>query len=111
MAAHPERSRLSRSAGRPGRGVLFLGLLCLGLDRCPTDLMVPAALAGEPLEVRLESLQGEGFRLLPGVGPVLAERLEHARVAAGGVLSPQMAASVRGVGPSLLARWTQMRSR
>jgi len=111
MAARSDMSRLSRSTGSPGRAVLLLGLLCLGLDRCPREGNVPAALAGEPLDVCVESLQGVGFRLLPGVGPVLAERLEHARVAAGGALSAQMAAAVRGVGPSLLARWTQMRSR
>jgi hypothetical protein len=68
-------------------------------------------MAGEAVEVRLEALEGRSFRLLPGVGPVLSERLEAARVEAGGALDGAAAAAVRGVGPSLLAQWDRMRSR
>ena len=72
---------------------------------------MPAIRAGSPVQVRLESLEGQAFRLLPGVGPVLAERLEEARQAAGGILDARAAAAVRGVGPSLLAQWDRMRAR
>ncbi len=91
--------------------MLLLGILAVFLDACPGTGSVPAAGAGQPVEVRLEALEGQAFRLLPGVGPVLAERLEKARVEAGGVLNARDADAVRGVGPSLLAQWDRMRSR
>ncbi len=98
-------------AGDPGRGVFVLGFVALVLHAWGPSERLSAREVGVPLELRLEELQGPGFRLLPGVGPVLAVRLEAARVAAGGVLDREAAAAVRGVGPSLLSRWEQMRSR
>ncbi|RKY18896.1 MAG: hypothetical protein DRQ55_12125 [Planctomycetota bacterium] len=70
---------------------------------------VPATRAGEPVPLRLETLEGAEFRLLPGVGPVLAGRLEQARQAAGGALSEAAAQDVRGVGEVLLERWRAVR--
>jgi hypothetical protein len=61
--------------------------------------------------MRVEDLRGAEFRLLPGVGPVLAERLEAARVAAGGRLLPERVQDVPGVGPALAARWAALRPR
>ena len=63
--------------------------------------------AGEPVPLRLEALRGDEFRLLPGVGPVLAARLEAARQAAGR-LDPADP-HVPGVGPALLAKWAALR--
>ena len=62
-------------------------------------------MAGEPQTLSWETLEGPRFRLLPGVGPVLAGRLEAARAAAGGPLDPVSARGVKGVGPMLLRRW------
>jgi hypothetical protein len=64
---------------------------------------------GEPIPLEIEALSGDGFRLLPGVGPVLAARLEAARVAAGGRLTQADLLRVPGVGPSLRARWAALR--
>ena len=61
--------------------------------------------AGEPLPLRPEELRGADFRLLPGVGPVLAELLEAARIAAGGRLDEAALSRVEGVGPATLRRW------
>ena len=95
-----------------GRGLLLLAALAFACDAWPwRDQRVPAGRSGTPLSVRLEDLQGPAFLLLPGVGPVLAERLEAAREAAGGVLDPLRAGRVKGVGPALLARWAELRSR
>jgi hypothetical protein len=96
-----------------GRGLVLLGVLALIGDAWPWPMgqRVPAQAAGQPLSVRLQDLRGAGFRLLPGVGPVFQERLEAARVAAGGVLDESLAAEVKGVGPALLQRWALLRSR
>ena len=91
--------------------MVLLGLMALLCDAWPSGGRMPAAEAGEPIPIRLEELRGPAYRLLPGVGPVLAERLESARVAAGGVLDAAAAAAVRGVGPTLLARWAVLRAR
>jgi hypothetical protein len=107
----------SERAQRPweGAGLLLVGLLALGrahvaalaLARAPPD---PATL-GEAIALDVEALQGADFRLLPGVGPVLAARLEEARRAAGGTLHPADLRSIPGVGPSLRRRWEALRSR
>jgi|GEM_PF-3551475 len=70
---------------------------------------VAASQVGTPVPLRIEDLAGDEFRLLPGVGPVLAERLEAARVAAGGRLPPERQLAVPGVGPALLAKWSALR--
>ncbi len=72
--------------------------------------------AGTPIALDIEELSGDDFRLLPGVGPVLAERLETARQEAarsrpGGRLTPAELERVPGVGPSLLRRWAALRTR
>jgi len=96
-----------------GRGLLLLALVAFACDLWPWSAAhrVPASRSGIWLSVRLEDLQGPAFLLLPGVGPVLAERLEAARVAAGGVMDPVLAGRVKGVGPVLLLRWAELRSR
>jgi hypothetical protein len=91
-----------------GRALVVLGLLALLRQGCPAPAAVPAWEAGVPLPLDWASLQGERLRLLPGVGPVLAERLEQARTQAGGVLDAAVAARVPGIGPSLLARWAAL---
>lgn len=95
-------------ARRQARGLLVLALLgwlrfACRADATPPDLRDVA----QPVSLRLEDLSGDGFRLLPGVGPTLAARLEAARVAAGGRLDERTADAVSGVGPSLLARWRE----
>jgi len=91
-----------------GRALLALGLFAMLRATCfPGDPARWQAVV-EPCSLRLEDLAGERFRLLPGVGPVLAGRLEAARRAAGGRLDPDTARSVPGVGPSLLARWAAL---
>ncbi|HEX5009673.1 MAG TPA: hypothetical protein VFY71_04670 [Planctomycetota bacterium] len=97
----------SRSRGAPA--LLLLGLLAL-VRAWVVGAPPPAAWqSGEPVPLRLEDLRGAEFRLLPGVGPVLAERLEAARVAAGGRLLPERVQEVPGVGPALAARWAALR--
>lgn len=92
----------------PGRALLLLGLLA-GLRAALVPPQPPEwVVLAEPVPLVLEQLAGEEYRLLPGVGPVLAERLEAARRAAGGVLDPEAAAGVTGVGPVLLARWAAL---
>ena len=93
------------SGPRRGAGLVLLGLLALGRAACADGGPVSAAEAGRPLDLAVENLQGERFRLLPGVGPALAARLEAARVAAGGRLDPARLEEVPGVGPVLAARW------
>lgn len=91
-----------------GRALLLLGLLALLRAACFPGTPARWELAVEPCSMRLEDLAGERFRLLPGVGPVLAGRLESARRASGGRLDAAAAARVPGVGPSLLARWARV---
>ena len=97
----------SRSRGAPA--LLLLGVVAL-VRACTVGAPPPAAgQAGEPVPLRIEDLRGAEFRLLPGVGPVLAARLEAARVAAGGRLLPEHVQDVPGVGPALAARWAALR--
>jgi len=99
---------MARSFPRGAAALLFLGVLSL-LRACVSGLPPPAAWrAGEAVPLRLSALQGAEFRLLPGVGPVLAERLEAARLAAGGQLLPERVQDVPGVGPALAARWAAL---
>jgi hypothetical protein len=66
---------------------------------------------GVPIRLEIEALSGQAFRLLPGVGPVLAARLEAARQAAGGRLDERLLDEIPGVGPGLAARWGALRTR
>gem|GEM_PF-3082529 len=94
-----------------GRGLMIIGLAALCRASC-ADLDAPRASAvGEPVEIRLEQLSGDAWRLLPGVGEVLAARLEQARLDAGGHLDQQGIDDVPGVGPRLLARWLRLQAR
>lgn len=92
-----------------GRGLLLLGVVAILRASCVGPAHIPAAVAGEPIPLQLETLSGQAFRLLPGVGPVLAARLEQARLAAGGTLDEAGARAVHGVGEVLLSRWRALR--
>jgi len=106
-----EAPRAARPPPGPGRALLALGLLaCLRAGPCRAPPLHPAAL-GEPVPLELEALSGAEFRLLPGVGPRLAERLEAARIAAGGRLDAAALDAVSGVGPVLRERWDALRAR
>lgn len=91
----------------PGPALVLLGLLALLRAWLACGPPPAAWQAGEPVPLRLEALRGAEFRLLPGVGPVLAARLEAARQAAGR-LDPSDP-HVPGVGPALLAKWAALR--
>lgn len=95
---------------RLARGLLLLGVLACVRAACTQPGGVAATRAGQIVPLQIENLSGPEFRLLPGVGPVLAERLEAARIAAGGRLDEQAAEAVRGVGPALLERWRALRT-
>ena len=98
-----------RSAHRGGPALLLLGGVAL-VRACIVSAPPPAPWeVGTPVPLRVEDLQGDEFRLLPGVGPVLAGRLESARLAAGGRLRPERLPGVPGVGPVLAARWAALR--
>ena len=97
-------------SGRQGSTRAERGLLLLAVVALIRALLLGAAVPdpgvpGEAVDLSPESLQGAAFRLWPGVGPALAERLEAARIAAGGVLTEEDLMAVRGVGPGLMARW------
>jgi hypothetical protein len=95
---------------RPGVALLALGALAVVRALVLSAPPVAAWEAGTSVPLRVEDLAGaDEFRLLPGAGPVLAERLEAARLAAGGRLQPERLAEVPGVGPALLARWRALR--
>ena len=93
------------------RALLLLGLLAVVRAAWPSSAYLPPERAGPAVSIRLETLAGPAFRLLPGVGPVLAERLEQARSETAGPFDERAAGEVRGIGPALLARWAELRSR
>jgi predicted flap endonuclease-1-like 5' DNA nuclease len=88
-----------------GPALLLLGVLALGRAWVLSAPPLTVGEVGEPVPLDPYALSGDEFRLLPGVGPVLAGRLEAARVAAGGRLTPAALRAVSGVGPALLRRW------
>lgn len=92
-------------------GLALLGLLALARSLWLARPPPRVEQLGEALPLRIEALQGGGFRLLPGVGPVLAGRLEQARREAGGALTLAQAGRVPGVGPTLLRRWSRLGAR
>lgn len=106
------RANRRRGMGARDRGLLLVGVVAVARALWVGDgslRVVPASLAGEGVPLRVERLAGPEWRLLPGVGPVLAGRLERARLAAGGSLSEVQAEAVPGVGPALIARWRALR--
>lgn len=68
----------------------------------PAPAHVRELLAGETLE--LNSADAADLRLLPGVGPKLADRIVAERVRRGGFGRVDDLRSVKGVGPATLAR-------
>ena len=88
-----------------GPALVLLGSVALVRVLCSGGTQVTPEQAGDPIDLRLQALSGDDFRLLPGVGPILAERLEAARRRAGGVLVPADLEHVRGLGPVSRARW------
>ena len=100
----------------PGPALLLLGVLALVRAWFAGAPPPVAWEAGEVVPLRVEELRGEEFRLLPGVGPALAARLEAARLeavrlqAAGtGTGRLDREPRVSGVGPALRAKWASLR--
>ena len=99
----------------PGPALLLLGALALVRAWFAGAPPPVAWQVGETVPLRVEQLRGEEFRLLPGVGPALAARLEAARLEAlraqsaglGGGLDREP--RVSGVGPALRAKWATLR--
>ncbi len=104
---HVEAARARRWSGA---GLLLIGALALVRAHLAAQPPPDVWTLGESIPLDIESLAGEDFRLLPGVGPVLAGRLEAARVAAGGRLQPGDLHTVPGVGPTLRGRWQALRT-
>lgn len=97
----------------PGPALLLLGVLALvraWFSGAPPPVAW-ASEAGEVVPLRVEELRGEEFRLLPGVGPALAARLEAARLQALGLGGSGLDREPRvsGVGPALRAKWALLR--
>jgi len=112
MPDEDSEQRRPRPAPRPlGAGLLLIGALAVVRAWMAAAPPPSAWTAGEVINLDVESLSGEDFRLLPGVGEALAQRLEAARVAAGGTLTESDVSRVSGVGPSLRRRWSALRSR
>jgi len=64
----------------------------------------PASFSKTPF-VFLSPAPAESLDLLPGVGPVLAARIIHARRARGAFTSWNDVLAVKGIGPRTVARW------
>ena len=94
-----------------GPALVLLGVLALGRAWVLSAPPLTVGEVGEPVRLDPYALSGDEFRLLPGVGPVLAGRLEAARQAAGGRLDEQRLTEIPGVGPGLAARWGALRTR
>lgn len=101
---HDPRPNGRRSVGW---GLLVLGALALLRAWQAAAPPLRAEQVGARVEVSIGTLAGDEFRLLPGVGPVLAGRLEAARRAAGGRLREQDLGAIAGIGPALIERWRQ----
>ncbi len=105
-----DRPRPPRSTGP---ALVLLAGLALGRQACsPAGPEGPlegphgtGTTAVRALVLPLKALKGRDFRLLEGAGPVMARRLEAARLAAGGRLDEQTLTQVEGVGPVRAARW------
>jgi DNA uptake protein ComE-like DNA-binding protein len=101
---HDARPKGRRSVGW---GLLVLGALALLRAWQAAAPPLRAEQVGARVEISIGTLAGDEFRLLPGVGPVLAGRLEAARRAAGGRLREQDLGAIAGIGPALIERWRQ----
>jgi len=110
-AARDRAAEAERARRWSGVGLLAIGVLALVRAHVAALPAPDLWTLGEPLALDIEALQGQDFRLLPGVGPVLEARLEAARIAAGGRLLPGDLHGVAGVGPALRGRWQALRSR
>ena len=67
-----------------------------------TPTVPQALLLGQGIE--LNRADAEGLSALPGIGPVLAERIIAVRAARGGFSTIDELAEVPGIGPRLLER-------
>ena len=100
-------ARAPETRSRAGWGLLAVGALALARAWLAAAPPLRPEQAGTRVELSIGALQGDEFRLLPGVGPVLAGRLEAARRAAGGRLRERDLGAVAGIGPALLERWRE----
>jgi len=98
---------MARTSSRDpfGPALLLIGVLALGRAWVVSAGALSIEAVGEAVLLDPYVLSGDDYRLLPGVGPVLAGRLEAARLAAGGRHTPATLRAVSGVGPTLLERW------
>jgi predicted flap endonuclease-1-like 5' DNA nuclease len=90
-----------------GWGLVAIGALAVVRAWMAAAPPPSPAQVGTRVDLSIEALSGDEFRLLPGVGPVLAGRLEAARQAAGGRLREQDLDTIAGIGPALRARWRE----
>jgi len=100
-------ARESGTGNRAGWGLLAVGALAVVRAWLTAAPPLRPEQAGTRVELSIGALEGDEFRLLPGVGPVLAGRLEAARRAAGGTLRERELGAVAGIGPALLERWRE----
>jgi hypothetical protein len=70
----------------------------------------PPSFATDPLRF-LSRAPADSLDLLPGIGPVLARRIIEARRARGGFTAWAEVDAVKGVGPTLIARWRALSTR
>ena len=91
-----------------GPALLLFGVIALSRAWVLSAPQPSFGMAGEQVVLDPLALTGAEYRLLPGVGPVLAGRLEAARLAAGGQLTREALREVRGVGPVLMEGWDSL---
>ena len=99
--------------------VAALALVALAVQRGGDDAVAPAraAAGGEPVQphtavralrdgqrLDLNRASAEELKLVPGIGPKLAERIVAERTRRGGFAQLSQLRAVRGVGPKTLAR-------
>lgn len=98
---------LTRSDGRVILGICTLALLGLGLRwwlTVPPATWVPQAAPVELKGVDLNRASLEELLTLPGIGPVLAERIVRDRLINGPFRSVHELLRVPGIGPKLLEK-------
>ncbi len=88
---------------------LAVGLACLALALGLSALLAPAGVSGrvpasEPLRLDLNCASVAELAGLPGIGPVLAQRIVARREERGGFASAGELLAVRGIGPRKLSR-------
>jgi predicted flap endonuclease-1-like 5' DNA nuclease len=99
--------RATSSGHSVGWALIAIGALAVVRAWVTAAPPVSPSRVGTRVELSIEALAGDEFRLLPGVGPVLAGRLVAARQAAGGRLREQDLDTIAGIGPSLKERWRE----